>query len=334
MAIPPAFSTAIVPPQFLETAMLTSSTPLKALHSDPRISYSLYIPTNHYNPDPSRALHSSTRAAEASHPSYKLPKLPLIISIHGSGRDATSCQRRLARFADEERCAVLAPLYPAGLDDELDLDSYKVLRSKSLKADLALLDIIAEVQGRYPGFETERFFLIGFSGGAQFVQRFLYVHPQRVIAASVGAPGRVTRLDGSLEWPRGVKAIGEVFEKELGGRGGEVRLDLLRRIRAVQMVVGEKDVEVPDEEFIEWVEKMSVRRSSGEDGKRMLGLEPMRATRVETLRKLHQEWSDLGIETRFEIVNGVGHDSKGIHPAVEAFLRPQLREWWESREGA
>ena len=176
----------------IKTAMLIGSTPIKALHSDPRVSYNLYIPPDHYNPDPSRNISTED---ESSHPSYKLPQIPLVISVHGTGRDAGTCRRRLIAFADTERCAILAPLFPAGLDDELDYDSYKLLRSKTLKSDLALLDIVKEVAVRYPGIDTEKFSLVGFSGGAQFVHRFLYIHPERVLAASVGAPGRVTYLD-------------------------------------------------------------------------------------------------------------------------------------------
>ena len=322
-------STAQVPAQFLQTAMLTGVVPLKALRSDPRVSYCLYVPSEHYNPDPSR---SSISEGEASRPSYKLPKIPLVISIHGTGRDATTCCQRLVQFADTERCAILAPLFPAGLDDELDLDSYKLLRSKTLKSDLALLDILAEVKQRYPGIYTERFFLAGFSGGGQFVHRFLYVHPETIIAASVGAPGRVTRLDKAWKWPQGIANVSEIFQKELRATGGDVSLDSLRKIREIQMVVGGDDIEIPSDEFSQWVKMMKAKKSRDGGGEGSSSLEPMRTTRVDTLRNLYQEWSSLGLSTTFQVVKEVKHDSGGIHPTVEAFLTLRLRDWWLSRE--
>lgn len=315
-------TTAQVPARFLETAMLIGSTPLKALNSDPRVSYNLYIPPSHYNPDPNRI---SSTEGEGSHPSYTLPRIPLIVSIHGTGRDAGSCRRRLIPLAESHRCAILAPLFPAGLDDELDLDSYKLLRSKKLRSDLALLDIIAEVAIRYPGIETERFFLVGFSGGGQFVHRFLYVHPERVTAASIGAPGRVTRFDKTKKWPQGVADLGDVF-----GKNGdtEMNVEMLKKVKAIQMIVGGDDTEVPGNDFNEWISKMKGERPECMPGT----LESMRISRVETLKRLYEEWRSLGISLRVVVVAGVKHDSNGVQPAVERFLQPLLKEWWSIRE--
>jgi len=313
-------TTAQVPARFLKSAMLTGSTPLKALYSDPRTSYNLYVPPSHYSPDPNRIPSSE---GEGSHPSYTLPRIPLVISIHGTGRDSGSCRRRLIPLAESYRSAILAPLFPAGLDDEYDLDSYKVLRSKSLRSDLALLDIVTEVAVRYPGIDTEKFFLIGFSGGGQFVHRFLYIHPERVFAASVGAPGRVTHFDRTLKWPQGVGDVNEVFGKDADV---EKNLESLKTVKAVQMIVGGDDMEIPSDEFNKWIAKMKAKRPE-DNGT----LEPMRTSRVETLRKLHEEWQSLGISTKFEVVEGVKHDSNGVHPAVEQFLTLWLTEWWSSR---
>ena len=309
--------------------MVIGSTPLRALRSDPRISYCLYIPPEHYNPDPSR---EPSQEGEGSHPSYRVPKIPLVVNIHGTGRDVGSCRRRLIDFARTERCAILAPLFPAGIDDELDLDSYKLLRSKTLKSDLALLDMVAEVKSRYPGIYAEKFFLVGFSGGGQFVHRFLYIYPERILAASVGAPGRVTRLDKTSKWPQGIADVGEIFENELAKTGGSINLESLRKIREIQLVVGGDDVEIPAEDFNEWTKKMKGKGSH--IGKGSLDLEPMRATRVDTLRALQEEWKSFGISTSFQIVEGFKHDSNGLHPTIEAFLKPRLREWWGESSGS
>lgn len=158
-------TTADVPPQFLADTFLLGHIPYKALTSDPRISYSLYIPPTHYNPDPSK-------------PSNKKPKIPFLIFIHGTRRDIFPIYTSLKTFAEETPCAVLAPLFPMGIEGPNDLDSYKVLRSGSgtLRADEALLDMIQEVGERWVGVETEKVFLMGFSGGGQFVHRYVRYH--------------------------------------------------------------------------------------------------------------------------------------------------------------
>jgi dienelactone hydrolase len=190
---------------------------------------------------------------------------------------------------------------------------------------LALLDIVTEVAIRYPGIDTERFFLIGFSGGGQFVHRFLYIHPERVIAASIGAPGRVTHFDKTLKWPQGVADVGDVFGKD---GDAEKNIEILKKAKHIQMIVGGDDTEVPGNDFNEWVAKVKGKRPESTPGT----LEPMWIARVETLRMLYDEWGSLGISPTFEIVEGVKHDSNGVHPAVEHFLQPLLKEWWSTKE--
>jgi dipeptidyl aminopeptidase/acylaminoacyl peptidase len=122
-------STASIPPEFLKATFMVGHIPFKALATDPRISYKLYIPSEHYNPNP-------------KDPTHKLPLLPLVVGIHGTGRNASDVVSRLVPFAHSSHFAVLAPFFPAGLDGPNDLDSYKVLSSKTLRSDLALLSIL------------------------------------------------------------------------------------------------------------------------------------------------------------------------------------------------
>jgi predicted peptidase len=124
-------STASIPPEFLKATFMVGHIPFKALSSDPRISYKLYIPPEHYNPNPKDLANT-----------LPLPLLPLVVGIHGTGRNASGVVSRLVPFAHSNHCAVLAPFFPAGLDGPNDLDSYKVLSSKTLRSDLALLSIL------------------------------------------------------------------------------------------------------------------------------------------------------------------------------------------------
>ena len=61
--------------------------------------------------------------------------------------------------------------------------------------DQILLDMIDDMAKRYPGVETDKFFLFGHSGGGQFVNRFLFAHPEKLRACAIGAPGRPTFLN-------------------------------------------------------------------------------------------------------------------------------------------
>lgn len=165
------------PHAFRKKAYLLGSIPWQCSNVDPRIPYALYIPEEAYN-DPAR-----TR------------KLPLLVYIHGTRRDTSALQGSLIPFADTTQCAILAPLFPVGLDHPHDLSSYKFLNAKSYRSDLVLLSIVKEVSKRWQHIKTDKFFLMGFSGGGQFAHRFLYVHPERLLGISVGAPGNVTMLD-------------------------------------------------------------------------------------------------------------------------------------------
>ena len=78
-----------------------------------------------------------------------------------------------AEFADANHMAVLAPVFPGGLIIDDDFNSYKLLNCDGVRYDLALLSMVDEMAKRYPGVETEKFFLFGHSGGGQFTNRFL-----------------------------------------------------------------------------------------------------------------------------------------------------------------
>ena len=314
MDLPRLLSTTDVPSQFLKSALLVGCIPFKALRSDPRVSYTLYVPPDHLNPDPSLQ-HIKDPAKLSS--VYQLPPLPLVVSIHGTGRAAESCRNRLISFANSSRVAVLAPLFPAGIDSFNDTNNYKLLRYKSLSSDKALLDILNEVKLRWPGIQTEKVFMIGFSGGGQFTHRFLYLYPERLHAVSVGAPGRATMLDEGLKWPEGIKDVSEVFDGAVVDKSkiGEVHIHL---------VVGGADDEVHGgTEFWAWLaNKKREMKGSLDAGTGSQTLAEPKEGRVSTLRRVKETWESEGIQSQLDVVEGVKHDSNGVFAAVLEFLRP------------
>ena len=296
-------STHNVPSHFLKAAYLVGHVPIKALASDPRISYMLYIPPTHYDNAPNGK------------------KLPLLVWIHGTRRRLGALDDGdLVSFADSTPCAVLAPLFPAGLDGPNDLDSYKLLRSKTLRSDLALLSILDEVAPRWPGLDTDKVFMLGFSGGGQFAHRFLYLYPERLLGVSIGAPGRVTLLDDDQEWPVGVSNVETLFDRGINKEG----------IRGVdiQLVVGSEDNQVHGgSEFWDWMKKMKGKGSSAKED----SVATMTQGRLQTLQGLKGSWAQDGIESRLDIVPGAGHESEKMRPRQLEFLGPLMGTEYQNR---
>ncbi|MFI6875245.1 alpha/beta hydrolase [Streptomyces sp. NPDC050400] len=260
-----------------EGAHFAGKTPFFASRHDQRLSYALYVPKDH------------TPQADP---------LPLIVVQHGTGRSAEVYRNEWAPFARENRCVILAPLFPAGLVEPGDLHGFKFLEYKGIRFDEELLHIVEEVGERW-NTETERFLLHGFSGGGQFAHRFAYAHPHRLAGVSIGAPGRITQLDDSLPWWLGTQGFKERF-------GIEIDRDALRRV-PVHMVVGSEDLET-------W----EINNVGGPNW--MDGVEKTGSTRVERLNVLKENFSAQGIDVRFDLVPGVGHKGAAVIPAVQAFM--------------
>lgn len=248
----------------------SGATAFFASQRDQRFSYCLYVPAAH-------------RDATAA--------LPLVVLIHGTQRMAERYRDQYRAFAEEHDCVVLAPLFPAGIGEPGDLHGFKRLSFHGIRFDQVLLDIVDEVAQRYR-VRADRFALHGFSGGGQFAHRFAYVHPERLAAVSIGAPGRITRIDPDVPWWQGTADLRERFGKDLD-------LAALREV-PVQMVVGAEDTET-------W-EIAEPDIDAGGD------------TRVARLRTLRDNFEAHGIGVRFDLVPGIAHKGLAVQPRVQEFL--------------
>lgn len=245
-------------------------TPFFASQRDQRFSYCLYVPAAH-------------RTAAAP--------LPLTVVVHGTQRMAERYRDAYRAFAEETESVVLAPLFPAGIGEPGDLNGYKRLSFRGVRFDEVLLDIVDEVAQRYRVDET-RFALHGFSGGGQFVHRFAYLHAGRLSALSVGAPGRVTRINPEVPWWLGTADLRERFGRDLD-------LEALRRV-PVQMIVGADDTDT-------W-EIAEPGIDAGGD------------TRVARLTSLRDNFEEHGVRVRFDVVPGIAHRGLALQPVVQRFL--------------
>ncbi|MDR1237858.1 MAG: alpha/beta hydrolase, partial [Propionibacteriaceae bacterium] len=250
--------------------IMSGRTPTFAAQFDQRFPYTLYVPVDYRDDE---------------------PPLKLWVFIHGTSRRYDRYLDWFADLAKTERAIVLAPLFPAGIGDPDDATNYHFVKYQDIRFDEILLAMIDEIAHRW-NIDSDRFFLHGNSGGGQFAHRFLYLHPDRLTAVSIGAPGRITLPTPELSWWHGVGDLENIF-------GIPFRAAAVKRV-PTQIVVGSLDNNPAD--------LASAPSSPGGES---------RLTRARTLR---DHLAALGSDARLDVVAGVGHDGAGILPAVGSFL--------------
>ncbi|MEZ0168023.1 alpha/beta hydrolase [Microvirga sp. TS319] len=248
-----------------------------ASRHDPRFSYCLYVP-----PDLGRR---------------GTPEL--VVAMHGTGRAFMTYCEGFAEFGRWNNCIILCPLFPVGIRGDGNRDGFKYIQEAEIRYDRVLLSIVEEVGERY-GMDVARFALFGFSGGGHFTHRFLLLHPKRLWAASIGAPGSVTLLDPTRDWWVGIRDVKERF-------GVTVDLAAMRQV-PVQMIVGAADLET-------W----EITHHEGSPHW-MSGANDAGRTRPERLESLRRSFEDAGIRVRFDVVPNVPHDGNQVVPQVQDFF--------------
>jgi len=254
-----------------------------ASRMDQRFSYCCYIP--------------------ASYEEHGDGRYPLTVLVHGSLRDATGLRDQFIDYAEDNQTILLAPLFPCGIEEPGDLHNYKRILYRGIRYDLILLDMVDEVGVTYR-IDASTFLMHGFSGGGQFVNRCFYLHPSRLAAISIGAPGIVTLPDPGKPWWVGLGGA----EAQFGIRPD---LDAMRRV-AVQMVIGGDDVETWD---------VTVKPTSPNW---MAGVNDAGVTRIERLRTLQRAFEAHGIGVRFDLVPGIEHQGQLVQGPVKAFFAHAL----------
>ena len=258
------------------------ATSLFASRSDQRFSYCLYVPSDY---------------DEDGQTTY-----PLAVVVHGTTRTAQRYRDEFAAFGERHGCIVLAPLFPCGIEEPGDVDNYKRIKYRDIRFDLVLLEIVKEVSEKYR-LESERFLLHGFSGGGHFAHRFFYLHPDRLLGVSIGAPGMITLIDSGRPWWLGTRDLEAHF-------GISLRLDEMRNV-AVQMVIGGEDIatwEINNHDSPGWID----------------GADAAGRTRLERLAALRENYEQAGIPVRHDIVAGVAHDGYGVLEPVRSFFATTL----------
>jgi hypothetical protein len=258
-------------------------TTVYASRFDQRFPYCAYVPSD-YSEDDDKAYN-------------------LAVIVHGTERGMLAYRDAFADFGEANDTIVLCPLFPANICFPGDLSSYKMLRAGDLHYDAVLLDMVEEMRERYR-IRGDRLLMYGFSGGGHFTHRFLYLHPERLLAASIGAPGVVTLLDFDQDFWVGVRDFEAVF-------GKAIDLDAIRKV-AVQMVIGGDDKET-------W--EITITPN---DAWWMPGADLAGANRNDRIRSLKKTLERNGIEARLDTVDGVAHDDRLLISKVKEFFAATL----------
>lgn len=267
------------------------ATPLRAARLDPRQLYTLYVPRDYDE--------NGTK------------QYWLVVVVHGTERSATEYRSRYAQFAEAHDAIVLAPLFPINTHSAYDQENYKFIDYEGTRYDLVLLSMVDEVAAKYR-LRDLRFLLFGFSGGGHFVHRFFYLHPHRLLALSIGAPGVVTLLDDTSDWWVGVRDVYTKF-------GVKLNLPAMRRV-PVQMVVGSQDIT----RFPDVIDRASPYYMG--EGVRGASFNAAGDTRIERIQTLKKSFEKAGIGVRYDEVEGAGHQSAPMDPAVQDFFARVLEK--------
>jgi poly(3-hydroxybutyrate) depolymerase len=249
---------------------------------DPRFAYCLYTPP----PRP-----------EAEAPG-------LIVAMHHSNRNFVQVRDSFAELAERTNQVVLAPLFPADVLGDGNVDGYKYLIEGDLRYDLLLHDMIRRTE-ESTGCDGARFCMFGFSGGGHFAHRYMLVHAERLKAVSIAAPGQVSLPDRDADWWVGIRDVPSLF-------GKSVDFDALRRVK-VQLIVGESDTETweithrPGSRY--W------RAESDKAGK----------NRIERLRSLQRALKAEGVSVQFDMIPGAAHISTPAMELSKKFLEKHLQ---------
>lgn len=254
-----------------------------ASRSDQRFAYCCYVPESY---DESGA-----------------QRYPLVVLMHGSGRNVSQLRDQFADFCEQQQCIALVPLFPAGIDEPGELHNYKYLAYRGIRFDRVLLDMVDEIANVYR-VDAERFLLHGFSGGAQLAHRFFYLYPRRLLGVSIGAPGTVTLPDSNRPWWVGIRDLEQRF-------GIAPDTPAMRAV-SVHMVVGAADIET-------WEVTLTPKSRHWMEGANDAG-----ATRIERLRTLARAFEEIGIPVRFDLVPGAAHQGHLLHASVKTFFAETL----------
>jgi len=123
-----------------------------------------------------------------------------------STRNISNPGKILKSYAKENGVILIVPIfdkYNYG-SYEGPIGGYRGLAGRKIDADVFLNQIIDSYKKTLKGYKG-KFSIIGHSAGGQFVGRYIAKYPERIIAASIIAPGTYLSFDEKVDYPYGLK---------------------------------------------------------------------------------------------------------------------------------
>jgi pimeloyl-ACP methyl ester carboxylesterase len=224
------------------------------------------------------------------------------------------------RLANELGVALLVPAFVRPAKDwhiythALDLDVFTTDRVDLKRIDLQLIAMVEHTRAtlQAAGIAThEKILLQGYSASGMFANRFATLHPDRILAVASGSPGGwpiapVTRYKNTdLPYPAGIANLDELT--------GMTFDSVNYRSMPQLIVMGSLDYNDSLPYTDGWEEETAAEVN------RLFGAMPL--TRWEGAKSMYR----LGNATvRFELVDGIGHDRKGLQYLTTEFFQEIL----------
>lgn len=207
---------------------------------------------------------------------------------------------------------LLAPLFPAQIDGEDVGDDYKFLTGGGEDYRAVMDAILAEALDRLGHIPTQ-IWLFGFSGGAQFAQRYALIRADHLDGLILAAPGGVTLLRSDIPWWPGLKGV-------VAALGEAPDLGALARLRTALIVGG-------DDRAAGMVNRGPGTKFGAEDAN-LAGV-----TRIDKARSLAADLSALGAEVSYTELPGVGHQLAPCAEAASQIMRGWLQQGGQAPSG-
>jgi poly(3-hydroxybutyrate) depolymerase len=217
-------------------------------------------------------------------PVREAPGAPIVVNVHGLSRNAAASIYPFLDEASRYGLSIVAPLFAK---DTFGQYQQLIDKRSGVRSDLALLEMLSAA-GDMCAADARRVLLFGFSGGAQFAQRFTLAYPNMVTSVALVAAGWYTMPGSRRAYPFGVGS---------DTHAPALKLDVAGAARKPHhILVGELDT----------LRDASLRRSHGLDAHQGL-------TRIERAQTYFHAMSNIAEKDRgpaptFEILDGVGHD--------------------------
>ena len=155
----------------------------------------------------------------------------ILVTVHGISRNARQHMRLMLPLAERYGVVLMAPRFPRAR-----FPAYQQLKpSADGRRPDTLVRKAARELAELSGARHRRLYLFGYSGGAQFVHRFVMRRPERVAAYALGAAGWYTFPDEARGFPYGLRR-----ERETGMGGFDA--DAFLQVPGL-VLVGERDIQ-------------------------------------------------------------------------------------------